>query len=246
MSMTAGANNGQPFYAVSGIRKGFRIGARTIPVLRGVDLEVKDGEFLAIEGASGIGKSTLLHIMGLLERPDEGTVVYKGRVVSELPSSEKAGLRNSEFAFVFQFYHLLPEFTALENVLVPATIRYSRTEFRKRRAAEREMARSLLADVGIGDRLDHRPTQLSGGERQRVAIARALQNHPRIVFCDEPTGNLDTKTKVAIHELLRDLNRKRGVTFVVVTHDAMVAECADRRLHMTDGVIDRAPTAATG
>ncbi len=237
MSDGGGATNGA-FYEARRLTKGFRIGSRIIPVLRGTDLDIREGEFLAIEGASGIGKSTLLHILGLLDVPDSGSIRWRGRDLASASETERAGLRNREFAFVFQFYHLLPEFTALENVLVPATIRFGRSEFRRRRREETERAASLLRDVGVGDRLDHRPGQLSGGERQRVAIARALQNSPRIVFCDEPTGNLDTRTKIAIHDLLRELNRRHGITFVIVTHDAMVASCADRRVHMTDGVMD--------
>jgi len=227
----------QPLLRVEGVTRSFRMGTRTLDVLRGVDLDVAAGDFVAIRGSSGAGKSTLLHILGLLDRATSGRVLYDGRDVSGASERERTRVRATEFGFVFQFYFLLPEFSALENVCIPAVIAGKRSRRAVRGAERKERARSLLDQVGLGDRLEHRPNQLSGGERQRVAIARALMNEPRIVFCDEPTGNLDSHTAEGIHELLRKLNQSLGQTFVVVTHEAAMAAVAPKRRIMTDGRI---------
>jgi len=232
------ADRGDVLLSVRGVTKGFRLAGREISVLRGVDVDVREGDFVAIRGSSGAGKSTLLHILGLLDRPTEGTVIYDGNDVSRARERARAKLRATEFAFVFQFYYLLPEFSALENVCIPAIIARDggRADVRGK-AARRDRARELLDRVGLGHRLEHRPNELSGGERQRVAIARGLMNAPRIVFCDEPTGNLDSRTAQGIHELLQELNSSAGQTIVVVTHEPAMADVAKTRLAMVDGRI---------
>ena len=226
-------------YGVRGIERTFRTGGRDVRVLRGVDLDIRDGEFVAVRGPSGSGKSTLLHILGLLDRPSAGNISYRGRDLGGIGERQRTALRATEFGFIFQFYYLLPEFTALENVLMPARIAGRRA--RIARAGRRERASGLLERVGLGHRLEHRPDQLSGGERQRVAIARALMNEPRIVFCDEPTGNLDSRTAEGIHELLSELNETLGQTIVAVTHEPAMARVAHRVLHMRDGVVIEDP-----
>ena len=220
------------------VSKGFRLARRDIPVLQGVNVDVHEGDFVAIRGSSGAGKSTLLHILGLLDRPNSGSVLYEGEEVAGTSERKRATLRATEFAFVFQFYYLLPEFTALENVCIPAIIAKDGGRAGVRgKAAREERARELLERVGLADRMKHRPNELSGGERQRVAIARGLMNAPRIVFCDEPTGNLDSRTAVGIHDLLCELNENTGQTLVVVTHEPAMAEVARTRLAMVDGRI---------
>lgn len=189
------------------------------------------GEMLAVVGASGVGKSTLLHIIGGLERPSEGKVLYGDLDVYSLTNDGIARFRNERVGFVFQFHHLLPEFTALENVMMPALIR------RVDREEAVKAATVLLDEVGLGRRLHHRPGELSGGEQQRVAVARALVVNPDVVLADEPTGNLDSHTGENIHDLLKDINRKKGVTFVIVTHNDKLAVRADRVLRMTDGTL---------
>jgi lipoprotein-releasing system ATP-binding protein len=216
------------------ISKSFTIGGDTLQVLSGVDFDLAEGEILAIVGQSGSGKSTLLHQVGLLDKPDRGHVRYQG---AEMPlaGAEAAYARNRTFGFVFQFYHLLPEFTALENVLMPALILQSWLAYRRRRRELLDRARMLLDRVGLGPRVRHRPSQLSGGERQRVAIARALMNRPAILLCDEPTGNLDRRTAEGVRDLLWDLNRTDRQSMIVVTHDAGVAGQAHRTLTLVDG-----------
>jgi lipoprotein-releasing system ATP-binding protein len=216
------------------VSKSFRIGGETLQVLQGVDFNLEEGEILAIVGQSGSGKSTLLHQVGLLDKPDQGRVLYEGQ---ELPlvGAEAAYARNRTFGFVFQFYHLLPEFTALENVLMPALILQSWLSYSRQRSELKERARSLLERVGLGGRVRHRPPELSGGERQRVAIARALMNRPAILLCDEPTGNLDRRTAEGVRDLLWDLNRTDGQTIVVVTHDQGLASRAHRTMMLVDG-----------
>jgi lipoprotein-releasing system ATP-binding protein len=236
-SLTSTSLEAPCLLSVRGVTKSFRLGSRTIEVLRGVDLEIPPGAFMAIRGSSGAGKSTLLHILGLLDRPTSGSIVYGGRELAGAGERERSRLRATEFAFIFQFYYLLPEFTALENVVIPSLIAGSRGRGPKGRAARQARARELLERVGLGARLSHRSGELSGGERQRVAIARALINEPRIVFCDEPTGNLDSRTAEGIHELLRELNETMGQTLVVVTHEPVMAEVARVRLEMLDGRI---------
>jgi predicted ABC-type transport system involved in lysophospholipase L1 biosynthesis ATPase subunit len=206
----------------------FRMGARRIEVLRGISLEIARNEAVFLSGASGAGKTTLLYTLAGLERPESGTVEFEGRRLYDGSSAAEARLRNEKMGFVFQGYFLLPELTALENVLLPAMIG---------RRATADVAEESLAAVGLGDRLHHLPAELSGGEQQRVAIARALTNKPQIIFADEPTGNLDSKTGDAIIDLLLNLARERNKTLLVVTHDARLAARGDRQLHIKDGVL---------
>lgn len=208
-----------------GIHKSFG----TLHVLKGVDFEAQRGEVVSIMGASGAGKSTLLQILGTLSTPDEGTVEIDGTDVFGLSSKDLSAFRGSKIGFVFQAHHLLPEFTALENVMIPALIA-GRGEREARKAAS-----ELLNTVGLTERLSHKPSELSGGEQQRVAIARALVNSPSILFADEPSGNLDSKTKGEIHQLFFDLRDSLGQTIVIVTHDRDLAAMCDRCLTMTDG-----------
>jgi len=213
------------------LHKSFPMGGRELTVLKGIHLDIARGEILAIVGASGAGKSTLLHIIGTLDRPTSGTVLFEEQDLFRLSDQEQAEFRNRRIGFVFQFHHLLPEFTALENAYLPALIQ-------KRPAAQvRADATALLKDVGLGDRLDHKPGELSGGEQQRVAVARALMQRPDLVLSDEPTGNLDTHTGEALFALMRELNRARGTTFVIVTHNEKLSAQADRIIHMEDGRI---------
>jgi len=222
---------------VRGLRKSFRMGGDRLEVLRGIDLHVEEGEILAIVGQSGSGKSTLLHQIGLLDRADAGDVRFSGKPLP-LVGAEAAYARNRLFGFVFQFYHLLPEFTALENVLMPALILEDLGSYRRQRRELRARARELLVRMGLEARLRHRPPQLSGGERQRVAIARALMNRPALLLCDEPTGNLDRKTAEGVRDLLWGLNATDRQTMVVVTHDANLARHAHRTLTLVDGRLE--------
>ncbi|MCK6459822.1 MAG: ABC transporter ATP-binding protein [Planctomycetes bacterium] len=228
---------------VKDVWKSFRIGGETLQVLEGVSFDLAEGEILAIVGQSGSGKSTLLHQVGLLDKPDRGSVVYKGEEMP-LVGAQAAYARNRTFGFVFQFYHLLPEFTALENVLMPALILRSWVSYRRSRKELRDAARSILERVGLGGRTGHRPPQLSGGERQRVAIARALMNRPPILLCDEPTGNLDRRTAEGVRDLLWDLNRTERQSMILVTHDAGIAGQAHRTLTLVDGKLDGRTEAA--
>ncbi len=218
------------------ISKEYTIGKTSIRVLDKVNLDVKKGEILIVLGASGAGKSSLLHILGILDTPTSGHVSFKGENLSIIGQRKLAEKRNRIFGFVFQFYHLLPDFNALENVLMPRLIgrrffkTVSKEEYTKK-AAE------LLDRVGLGNRINHRPNELSGGEKQRVAIVRALMNDPEILLCDEPTGNLDTKSGREIQKLIWDLNEKTKQTVVIVTHDERFAETAGRVIRMADGRI---------
>lgn len=227
--------------SMRGVTKGYQMPGGRLEVLRGVDLEVREGEVLAILGKSGCGKSTLLHVLGWLDRPDQGEIRYDGQDRAALSSAERARLRNRVMGFVFQFYHLMPELSALENVLMPALIQHSRWSWGAHKHGAVERARALLAMVGLGPRMGHRPRQLSGGERQRVAIARALQNSPRFLLCDEPTGNLDGHTADDVRALLWGLNRTQGQTLVIVTHDAKLAAEAHRVVHLEEGRVVSAP-----
>ena len=228
----------RPALEGKGLTKAYKVGGHKLEVLRGVDIRVDEGEILAILGKSGCGKSTLLHVLGWLDQPDEGQIHFEGRDRSTLGAAERAHLRNEVMGFVFQFYHLLPELSALENVLMPAKIRHGALAWMKHRGTEVARAKELLEIVGLTSRAGHKPRQLSGGERQRVAIARALQNRPRFLFCDEPTGNLDGQTAEDVRNLLWGLNEEHGQTMVIVTHDAKLASEADRVVHLHEGRID--------
>lgn len=218
-----------------GITKSFG----SLQVLRGIDLQVNRGEVVAIVGPSGAGKTTLLQIMGTLDRPDEGEVIIDGENVSRLSATKIAHFRNKNIGFVFQFHQLLPEFTALENVMIPALIGGTSKKEARQRAQE------LLDFMGLADRAEHKPNQLSGGEKQRVAVARALVNHPTVVFADEPSGSLDTHNKEELHRLFFDLRDRMGQTFVIVTHDEALASQTDRTIHMLDGYITEPSTTQT-
>ena len=218
-----------------GITKSFG----SLQVLRGIDLQVNRGEVVAIVGPSGAGKTTLLQIMGTLDRPDEGEVIIDGENVSRLSATKIAHFRNKNIGFVFQFHQLLPEFTALENVMIPALIGGTSKKEARQRAQE------LLDFMGLADRAEHKPNQLSGGEKQRVAVARALVNHPAVVFADEPSGSLDTHNKEELHRLCFDLRDRMGQTFVIVTHDEALASQTDRTIHMLDGYITEPSTTQT-
>jgi len=220
------------------LHKSYRRYADTVEVLRGVDLEVGEGEFVSVLGASGCGKSTMLHLLGLLDKPDRGNIYLEGRRIDDLPRRERDQLRNGTFGFIFQFYHLLPEFNALENVLSPAMIKYSFREWWGQRRRLRQRAAELLERVGLSHRLKHKPRELSGGELQRAAIARALINEPRILLADEPTGNLDATNGAHIMQLLRDLNRQEGVTIVMVTHNLDLVADSDRVIRLHDGRVE--------
>jgi lipoprotein-releasing system ATP-binding protein len=219
----------------SGLKKSFRMGESIVQVLRGVDLNIRTGEFVAIEGRSGSGKSTLLHLLGALDEPEDGSIVYEKQDIAKMSSSAKSRLRNLQFGFVFQFYHLLPELNVLENTLLAAMVEFSWLSFRANRSKLRKRATDVLKQLGMDHRLKHRPNQLSGGERQRVAIARALMNSPRVLFADEPTGNLDAETGRQIMDVLENLHRHHNQTIVMVTHDRAIAREADRILVLNDG-----------
>jgi lipoprotein-releasing system ATP-binding protein len=228
-----------PILRADGVRKTFRMGDSEIVVLKQIDLNVLPGEFIAIEGRSGSGKSTLLHLLGALDTSDGGDIHYVGQDFSTISQSERCRLRNEEFGFVFQFYHLLPELNVLENTLLAAMVRYSWLSYRLQKKHLRQKAIELLAQLGLAERMKHRPSQLSGGERQRVAIARALMNEPKILFADEPTGNLDMDTGRQIMDLLEDLHRRQNQTIIMVTHDRSLAREADRVLVLRDGKLEK-------
>jgi len=217
------------------LAKSFQMGDSRLTVLKHVDLAVRRGEFLAIEGRSGSGKSTLMHLLGALDAPDAGRIEYEGQDLASLSSAQRSRLRNAHFGFVFQFYHLLPELNVLENTMLAPMIQHSWWAFRLRHSELRQRGEELLRRLGLEHRMKHRPSQLSGGERQRVAIARALMNNPRVLFADEPTGNLDAQTGQQIMKLLEKVHREDGQTIVMVTHDRMIARAADRVLLLKDG-----------
>ena len=216
---------------VTDLHKSFSMGAYELPVLKGINMEIQRGEMIAIVGASGAGKSTLLHIIGTLDKPSSGTVTFNGQDLFRLSDAQQADFRNKRIGFVFQFHHLLPEFTALENAGMPALVQ------RRDIASVESDAKALLTEVGLEKRLHHKPGELSGGEQQRVAIARALMQKPDLVLADEPTGNLDSHTGDALFGLMRDLNKARGITFVIVTHNDKLSAQADRIVYMQDGMI---------
>lgn len=207
----------------------------SLQVLKGVDLDVKEGEIVSIVGSSGAGKSTLLHILGTLDRPDSGELEICGTLLHQLNPNELAQFRNKHIGFVFQFHHLLPEFTAIENVSIPGWIAG------KKHSEVEQLAKNILAELGLEERMQHKPGELSGGEQQRVAIARAMINRPSIIFADEPTGNLDSTTAHDFHTLLFRLRKEFGQTFLLVTHNEELAGISDRIIHMKDGKINSLP-----
>jgi lipoprotein-releasing system ATP-binding protein len=217
--------------------KSYRKGKNEVPVLRGVNLEIEAGAITAIVGQSGSGKSTLLHVLGTLDKPDSGEIVYDGNRIENLPAKQRDRFRNRELGMIFQFYHLLPELTTLENVLSPLMITHGVWGYWKRRREFTERAKALLKIVGLDHRLKHLPRELSGGEMQRTAIARALIAEPRLLLADEPTGNLDRKNGEEILRILRKLNEERKVTIVMVTHDMAIADQADRQMKLVEGVM---------
>jgi lipoprotein-releasing system ATP-binding protein len=214
-----------------GLTKSFWIGRQELKVLKGIDLAIQKGEIIAIVGPSGAGKSTLLHLLGALDRPTSGIIRFNGRVLTDESDINLAKIRNLEIGFVFQFHHLLPEFTALENVIIPALIAGKSPEEAKPKAME------ILKRVGLDQRVKHQPGELSGGEQQRLAVARALMNDPKLLLADEPSGNLDKASSESLHELLWSLSQERGQTTVIVTHNEALAGKADRIVEMEDGRI---------
>ncbi len=226
--------------SVRGLRKNYRSGDRILEVLRGIDFDLAGGEFVAVIGQSGSGKSTLLHLMGLLDGSDSGSVSLGGRRIDNLPGKERDRLRNTDIGMVFQAYYLLPELTALENVLAPLMVRHGIFSWFSVRAEARRRATELLEQFGLGGRLSHKPRQLSGGEMQRVAIARALVGGPKLLLADEPTGNLDSESGAGILDVLTSLNRSAGLSIVLVTHDASIARRADRIVRLAAGRVETA------
>ncbi len=218
---------------IRGLSKTYGSGSNRLEVLSGIDLDLQAGTTTALIGASGAGKSTLLHLLGALDRPTSGTVCFRGDNIFNKNDRQLAAFRNRSIGFVFQFHHLLPEFTALENVMMPALIG------RIPRPKARDTAAALLADVGLGQRMTHRPGELSGGEQQRVAIARALALEPELLLADEPTGNLDMKTSDGIHAMLTELQIKKGLTLVIVTHNERLAAAMGTTIHLLDGRIEK-------
>ncbi|MGL4553722.1 MAG: ABC transporter ATP-binding protein [Gemmataceae bacterium] len=229
-----------PQLAVRGLHKAYRKHKIEVPVLNGVDLDIYAGDFLCVLGASGSGKSTLLHLMGTLDQPDAGSVLLDGERIDNAPGPRRDKMRNATFGFIFQFYHLLPELTALENVLVPPMIESSVLGWLWNGRTHRKRAMELLVRVGLGDRLTHKPRELSGGEMQRVAIARAMMSRPRVLFADEPTGNLDEEKGEEIVGLLRDLNRDEGLTMIMVTHNRDLVAPTDRVVRLVKGRVEGA------
>jgi lipoprotein-releasing system ATP-binding protein len=220
-----------------GLEKSYRKGKLVVPVLKGVDFQVRDGEMVAIVGQSGCGKSTLLHLLGTLDAPDAGQIHFDGDRIDNLAPRSRDVLRNEYFGMIFQFYHLLPELSTLENVLAPIMIRYGVFSYWRHKREHTERAKQLLEMVGLSHRLTHKPRELSGGEMQRAAIARALIAEPKLLLADEPTGNLDQKTGGEILALLKKLNREQGLTIVMVTHDQAIARQADRVVRLVEGKV---------
>lgn len=214
--------------AIQGIKKSFG----SLEVLKGIDLHIDKGEVVSIVGPSGAGKTTLLQIIGTLDRPDSGSISIDGIDVSRLSNKKLADFRNQHIGFVFQFHQLLPEFTAMENIMIPAYIAGASQRDAKQRAQE------LLSFMGLSDRSGHKPNELSGGEKQRIAVARALINRPAVILADEPSGSLDSKNKEELHQLFFDLRKQFGQTFVIVTHDEQLASITDRTIHMRDGLLE--------
>lgn len=226
---------------IDNLHKSFYDGDSELRVLKGVNLDIYTAEILTIMGASGVGKSTLLHILGTLDRPTTGSILYENEDITTYSERQLARFRNDSIGFVFQFHQLLPEFTALENVAMGRLIRNAKNEKVDRAEPVNigiyEAAEQLLDSVGLSERLNHYPSQLSGGERQRVAIARALVNQPKVILADEPTGNIDDKTSQAVLDVLKEINERLKQTFIIVTHDSRLSERADRTVHLVDGKI---------
>jgi lipoprotein-releasing system ATP-binding protein len=225
----------EPILEVRSVVKEYRMGSSSLRVLHGVSLTVARGEFLCILGPSGSGKSTLLHLMGLLDRPTEGQIIFEGHDAFAQPKRWRDRMRNEAVGFVFQFYYLMPDLSVVENTLLPAMVRTPAARWPLVRGQHRKRTLAVLDDLGLSPRVRHLPRELSGGERQRAALARALVHEPRILFADEPTGNLDSATGAEIMRVISRLNRKGGLTVVMVTHDERIARQADRILHLADG-----------
>jgi lipoprotein-releasing system ATP-binding protein len=223
-----------PFLDVTGLAKSYVVGGRRLTVLKDLDLSLGRGEMVAIVGASGVGKSTLLHVLGGLDAPDAGTIRIGDASIERMSDQEKVAFRNRHVGFIFQFHHLLPEFTAVENAEMPLRIARAKV------SEARERATALLARVGLAERVDHRPGMLSGGEQQRVAIARALIMQPALLLADEPTGDLDEHTAEALHDLLKEMHRERGLTSIIATHNPRLAAACDRTLRLEDGKLRQA------
>jgi putative ABC transport system ATP-binding protein len=222
----------QPIIQIKNIKRDFALGSETVYVLKGIDLTINKGEYVALMGPSGSGKSTLMNILGCLDTPTSGTYILNGKDVSKMTDNELAEIRNKEIGFVFQTFNLMPRTTALDNVALPLIYAGKSKSDRSARAAE------VLTQVGLADRMDHKPNQLSGGQRQRVAVARALVNHPSIILADEPTGNLDSKTSVEIMQLFNDIHAQ-GNTVILVTHEEDIARFAHRIIRLKDGMIEK-------
>jgi lipoprotein-releasing system ATP-binding protein len=242
--MTETLSIAKPHITAVALEKTYRKGEHKIPVLRGVDISIREGEFLSIVGQSGCGKSTLLHLLGQLDAPDVGEILLDGERIDDLPAATRDQLRNRVFGFIFQFYHLLPELTLLENVLTPLMIRHSLVGYWKNRRRFRDEACEIINRIGLAHRLKHKPSELSGGELQRAAIARALIAKPQILLADEPTGNLDAETGREIMKLLSSLNEDDHLTIIMVTHDDAIAEQADRIVRLNQGRIEALGEAA--
>ncbi|MEW4455389.1 ABC transporter ATP-binding protein [Bremerella sp. JC817] len=228
----------RPILKTTGLYKSYRKGQHIIPVLRGVDFVANEGRITSIIGQSGSGKSTLLHLLGTLDVPDRGEIYFDEQRTDNLPTRQRDRLRNGQFGLIFQFYHLLPELTMLENVLTPAMISHGLFKYWANRKQLKDRARQLLELVGLGHRLNHKPRELSGGEMQRTAIARALISNPKVLLADEPTGNLDRQTGREVLNILRKLNEEQGLTIVMVTHDQSIADEADSIVRLVEGCVE--------
>ena len=226
-----------PVMSVTGLYKSYRKGKIEVPVLKGVDLSIPTGDFTTIVGTSGSGKSTLLHLLGTLDAPDAGEIFYNERRIDNLPSREKERLRNREFGMIFQFYHLLPELTTLENVLVPKMVQDGFWSYLRNKKAYKKRATELLEMVGLGHRMRHKPSELSGGEMQRTAIARSLISDPMVLLADEPTGNLDAENGREVLDCLAALRKNENLTVIMVTHDDSLAEKSDHTIRLVNGVV---------